>query len=620
MMSNKIDNVLETIVKRVLRVNEARDDMSMKNVPTWASLKHVELISELEEAFHINVEIEDVMHMTDIKGIRSVLQKYTIGGGMFREYQKIGTDFHFEFTSVFSLFFMRCKQQPHNEFLISLYKADEDRYTYQTFYEQVLRLREYLVSQNIKSGDVINIIIQNSAEFLIVYFGALSLGAVVSPINYNFAAREMLFIIKDSQGKMLFADEEVLDRIEQVRDQIDRDYRIIQFSRINTKYPYPVFNNIIRDSQPRPIDPLQKNEVHLNDRAVIIYTSGTSGNPKGAILTHANLLADAQAIAEWFRFDATTRALCILPLFHNNGQVVTLLAPLWSGGSTIMIKGNVSLMLFWELAEKYKATWSSVIPTILSVLLNHRIGQKEKSLKGIICGGALLPKSVQLEFEKRFDVPIYEGYGLTETTSFSCFNPLEISKRKIGSIGRPLPVNEMAILDPDGQELPPHEIGEIGIRGLNVFLEYLNLPERNAAVFKEGWFHSGDYGFKDEDGYYYIQGRKDDMIIKGGENIYPREIENLVYMIPSVNECAVVGVPHAIWGEALVLFVETAQGEKIERADLLEFLKNRIAFYKIPSEIYFIDELSGISEMPKGPTKKILRKELKKYYESVLRK
>ena len=619
-MSEKIEGMLETIVKKVLRVDEARDDMSMKSVPTWDSLKHIELISEIEEAFQINVEIEDVMHMTDVKGIRNVLKKYTGRGSAFREYQKIGTDFHFEFDSVFSLFSTRCKQQPHNEFLISLYKADEDRYTYQTLYEKVLRLREYLESQNIKRGDVINIIIQNSAEFLIVYFGALSLGAVVSPINYNFAAREMLFVIKDSLGKMLFADEEVLDKIEQVRSQIDRDYRIIQFSKNDSKYPYPIFDDIIKDGQPKPIESSAPNDVHLHDRAVIIYTSGTSGNPKGAILTHANLLSDAQAIAEWFRFDANTRALCILPLFHNNGQVVTLLAPLWSGGSTIMIKGNVSLMLFWELAEKYRATWSSVIPTILSVLLNYKISQKGNSLRGIICGGALLPRSVQLEFEKRFNVPIYEGYGLTETTSFSCFNPLELSKRKIGSIGLPLRVNEMAIFDPDGKELPPNEIGEICVRGPNVFLEYLNLPERNAAVFRDHWFHSGDYGFKDEEGYYYFEGRKDDMIIKGGENIYPREIENLIYMIPSVKECAVVGVSHAIWGEDLVLFVETAPGEKIERADLLEFLKERIAFYKIPSEIFFIDELSGLSEMPKGPTKKILRKELKKYYESSLRK
>jgi acyl-CoA synthetase (AMP-forming)/AMP-acid ligase II len=359
--------------------------------------------------------------------------------------------------------------------------------------------------------------------------------------------------------------------------------------------------------------------VGLEDKAVIIYTSGTSGNPKGAILTHANLLSDAQAIAEWFEFDRGTRTLCILPLFHNNGQVVTLLAPLWAGGSTVMIKGNISLKSFWDFAKRYETTWSSVIPTILSVLLSFRINRTDETMQGIICGGALLPRRVQLDFEERFKVPIFEGYGLTETTSFSSFNPRALDRRKIGSIGLPLPINEMAILDDNGEERPPREIGEICIRGYNVLLGYCRLPERSAAVIRDGWFHSGDYGSRDEDGFYYIEGRRDDLIIKGGENIYPREIENVLYSNPKVRDCAVVGAEHALWGENLVVFVETVDGQHMDAAEVARFLKNQIADYKIPAEVYFLHELEGLREIPKGPTRKILRKELKKYYETHLK-
>lgn len=618
-MIENIMDTLESIVKKVLRVDEFHDDLSMKNVTTWDSLKHVELLGEIQDAFNINLEIEDVMKMFDIKGIRSVLNKYLGRENKFRDYQKINKELSFEFSSVFSLFLNRCKQYSHKEFLISLYKTDEDCYTYQDFYEKVIIIRNYLLSQNIKRGDVINIIIQNSAEFLIVYFAALSLGVVVCPINYNFAPREILYVIKDSMGKMLFVDEDVIDRLGQIEAQFKSDYKVILYSKNSANSKYINYYDIASDGKYKNVNENQFDDVQINERAVIIYTSGTSGNPKGSILTHANLLADAQAIAEWFNFDKDTRTLCILPLFHNNGQVITLLAPLWSGGSTVMIKGNVSLMMFWELVDKYKITWSSVIPTILSVLLDNKLKRKDATLRGIICGGALLPQRVQLAFEEQFNVPIYEGYGLTETTSFSCFNPLELSKRKIGSIGIPLAINEMAIIDEEGKELQPNKIGEICIKGYNVFLEYCNLAELNAVVFRNGWFHSGDYGFKDEEGYYYIQGRKDDMIIKGGENIYPREIENVIYMYPNIKECAVVGVPHDMWGEDLALFVEKTSGAEIKKEDLLGFMRERIALYKIPSKIYFINELDGLSEMPKGPTKKILRKELKKYYEQNLK-
>jgi acyl-CoA synthetase (AMP-forming)/AMP-acid ligase II len=537
-----------------------------------------------------------------------------------KDYQKIQNEHRYAHTSVFSLLYARYLNSPHKDFITSLSRDSEERYTYLSFMKKIFAVRKYLLAKNIRKGEAINIISQNSAEFLIIYFAAFSLGIIVCPINYNLAPREILYIIKDSKGKLLFVESDYLGKYEAIRNELPSDYRIVVLSKNTSMDHYDHFDSIFENNQGREDPWPDVEDVELNDSAVIIYTSGTSGNPKGTILTHANLLADAQAISEWFHFDPNTRTLCILPLFHNNGQVVTLLAPLWAGGSTVMVKGNISLALFWELIEKYNVTWTSVIPTILSVLLNYRIERKDQTLKGIICGGALLPNCVQIEFERRYNVSIYEGYGLTETTSFSCFNPYEIDRRKIGSIGIPLPINEMAIFNDEGVEMPDGEIGEICIRGYNVFLEYCNLPERNALVFRKGWFHSGDYGYRDAEGFFYIKGRKDDMIIKGGENIYPREIENVVYMHDKVKDCAVVGVEHKLWGEEIVLFIETKDNEKLDKEEIAQFLRGKIADYKMPAEIYFIGQTIDLKELPKGATNKILRKDLRTYYQKYLKR
>lgn len=532
-----------------------------------------------------------------------------------KEYQKIERRMHFRFSSVYSLLLQKYREDPDKDFVISLTKTEQEVYTYHQFIEKVNKARVFLEEKGLRKGDSINLVLPNSADFLILYFAALSSGIIVCPINYNLVPREISYIIKDSKSKLLFTDEEYVKKIEEISQEIPAIREIIIFSRNKADKKYL---NLYDSFDEIEADIIAEDNIDLDDKSVIIYTSGTSGNPKGVTLTHANLLADAQAIAEWFAFDKNTRTLCILPLFHNNGQIVTFLAPLWAGGSTIMIKGNVSLIAFWDLVDKYQASWTSVIPTILSVLLSFKRKRKDNHMKGIICGGALLPKSVQNQFEETYNVPIYEGYGLTETTSFSCFNPLTISERKIGAIGKELPVNEMAIMDEDGNILPDGETGEICIRGFNVFLEYCNLPERDKIAFRGGWFHSGDYGRRDSDGFYYISGRKDDLIIKGGENLYPREIENVVYMHPGVKDCAAIGIDHPIWGQDVAIFIEGKESAKMTAEEIKKFCEDKIAVFKIPSKVFFINELEGLKEIPKGPTKKILRKELEKYYKQSL--
>ena len=273
------------------------------------------------------------------------------------------------------------------------------------------------------------------------------------------------------------------------------------------------------------------------------------------VLTHLNLLSDAMSISTWFKFNNETRCLCILPLFHNNGQITTLLAPLYAGGSTVIVKGKISLYAFWDLVNEFDATWTSVMASILSILLSLPNERKENSLSAILCGGQILTRSVQEQFESRFNVPIFEGYGLTETTSFSCINNFPAEKRITGSIGKSLSTNEIAILDEKNEAVGENIEGEICIRGYNVANGYLGDSKMNQA-FRNGWFHSGDYGKKDQEGNFYFHGRQDSLIIKGGENIYPAEIENILYSHPDVEECAVIGIPHKLLGEEVCSFIK----------------------------------------------------------------
>jgi acyl-CoA synthetase (AMP-forming)/AMP-acid ligase II len=326
------------------------------------------------------------------------------------------------------------------------------------------------------------------------------------------------------------------------------------------------------------------------------------------------MLSDSKCVAEWFHFDTKTRTLCILPLYHNNGQVPTLLAPLYQGGSTVIVQGKVSLLSFWDLVNKYDVTCTSVMASILSMLLSIPNERKDQTLKGIICGGQVLTRTIQKQFEERFKIPIFEGYGLTETTSFSCLNCFPAEKRKIGSIGKVLPANEMTILDENSKDVGENNVGEICIRGYNVTIGYLGLKEKNEKSFRDGWFHSGDFGWKDSDGFFYFQGREDFLIIKGGMNIYPAELENVLYQHPDIIECAVIGIPHKLLGEDICAFVKCKEESEVSQIELKEFCKNNIGGFKQPQKIVIINLLGDLDDIPKGPTKKILYRELKKYY------
>ena len=516
------------------------------------------------------------------------------------KHQQISKNIKIDYNNIRELLYEKVKNRADEIFLICPGENTVE-FTYGQLKLLIKNTYNIFRKLELKNKDRITLIFHNSPEFLALYFSALCFGLTVVPINPDISPKEMGYIINDSKSKAIFYSNMLESKIKNIKN-LDH----VKLKKI-TSISDQEFSLKNEDS-------FEENEIFVHDTAVIIYTSGTTGNPKGVILSHLNMLSDSKCVSEWFHFDTKTRTLCILPLYHNNGQIPTLLAPLYQGGSTVIVQGKVSLLSFWDLVNKYDVTCTSVMASILSMLLSIPNERKDKTLKAIICGGQILTRTVQKQFEERFKIAIFEGYGLTETTSFSCINYFPAEKRKIGSIGKALPANEMAILDENGKDVGENNVGEICMRGYNVTSGYLGLKEKNEKSFRDGWFHSGDFGWKDSDGFFYFQGRKDFLIIKGGENIYPAELENVLYQHPDIIECAVIGIPHKLLGEDICAFVKCKEESEASEMELKEFCKNNIGSYKQPQKIVIINLLNDLDDIPKGPTKKILYRELIKYY------
>ena len=524
-----------------------------------------------------------------------------IDNSLIPDHQRINNYVEFEAYTVGELFSKKSKEDPEKIFLICPGKNTE-QFTYSEFEKMVNSTINQFLEMKLEKKDRICLIFYNSPEFLTLYFAGLSYGLTIVPINPDFSTMEMNYIIKDSNARAIFLDDKLSEKV----SNLEKDSKDILVKKIKSTADLTLLTNNVKENDGDKITPY--------DPAVIIYTSGTTGNPKGAVLSHLNLISDSFSISQRFEFDKKTRALCILPLFHNNGQITTLLSPLYVGGSAIIVKGKVGINLVWDLVNQYNATWTSMMASILSILLSLSKERKDNSLTGILCGGQKLTNTIQKKFEDRFHVPIFEGYGLTETTSFSCINDFPATKRKSGSVGKPLITNEMAILDENNNRVSVDEEGEICIRGYNVMIGYLGLEQKNNQVFKNGWFHSGDYGRMDSEGYYYFHGRRDFLIIRGGENIYPTEIENVLYKHPDVDECAIIGIPDKFMGEEICAFIKIKKNKTVSEKNFKDFFVGKIADYKQPKKIIIINNLKDLETIPKGPTKKILYRKLREYY------
>jgi long-chain acyl-CoA synthetase len=447
----------------------------------------------------------------------------------------------------------------------------------------------------IAPGDSVAILVPNVPEFTIAYFGILYAGCSVVPLNVLLSAPEVEYHLKDSRARLLFASPffEAAARAG------------AKAARVPVALASGAGAGTLGElAAAEPIAALEP--TRATDTAVILYTSGTTGKPKGAELTHSNLFLNCAVVVPKLaplRDDEV--ALAVLPLFHSFGQTCVQNAMIASGGSFTLLPRFTPEDAFLTM-ERHGVTLFAGVPTMYFALLHHEPGRHYdlSRLRWCLSGGAPMPVEVMKAFEQKFGVEILEGFGLSETSPVASFN-MQGRPRKPGSIGYPVWGVEMAILDDDDRPLPDGERGEICIRGHNVMKGYLGRPDATKEAMRGGWFHSGDIGIRDADGSYRIVDRKKDMILRGGFNVYPREVEEVLYAHPAIVEAAVVGVPHESHGEE-VKAVVVSRDPSLSRDALVAWCKERLAAYKYPRLVEFVESL------PKGPTGKILKRELRR--------
>ena len=481
--------------------------------------------------------------------------------------------------------------------------------SYSQLNELTNKVANFLYDLGIRKGDKVSIYLPNMPEYVYLYLGIPKIGAVAGPVNALFKAREVKFVVGHSEAKAIVTIPKFIDLINQIKDDLPDLEHIIVIG--ESSEGTLNFSDLMEKASAETPPKVKIKE--KKDPAAIIYTSGTTGFPKGVLQTHFNIRRNAEMIQEFLKAREDFRFMLILPLFHVNAQIVTVMAPFSIGASCILTPG-FSAQTHWETVAKYKASTFSAVPTILSILLRMPHENLDlSSLEFIICGAAPLPVEVFREFEKTFKCKVVEGYGLTEGTCASSVNPLPTEtedRRKVGSIGIPLPGNEMKIVDDKGNNVPPNTKGEIIIKGDNIMKEYFKNPEANAQTLKDGWLYTGDIGHMDDDGFFFITDRKKDMIIRGGENIYPREIEEVLYSHPSVSLATVIGVRDKIYGELPKAFIVLKEGESITEEEIIDYCKKNLADFKIPKYVEFRANLQ------QTPTGKIMKQPLREEEES----
>ena len=466
----------------------------------------------------------------------------------------------------------------------------EDVITYDDIAAESRSLAHSLISSplGVKPGDRVAIWLKNCPEFISVLFGILQAGAVVVPINNFLKPDEVTYILKDCGATVLITETDLREGTAKLRDNIP-GLRVLEVDFTSIQKPVP------------PL-PSQNNQSE-RDLAVIIYTSGTTGRPKGAMLSHGNLLHNVESCRQVLQAVSFDRFAVLLPMFHSFMLTVGIVLPICVGGSLVLVKSlHPPKNIIAEILRN-QATILPAIPQLFRTLANAQL-PPNLPLRLCISGAAPLPGEVLKEFNAKFPIPLLEGYGLSEASPVVTMNPIQ-GPWKAGSIGLPIPDVEVSIQSEAGEMLPPKQVGELCVRGGNVMLGYLNQPEETKKVMRGDWLLTGDVGYKDEDGYIYITDRKKDMLLVNGINVYPREVEEVIYQFPGVKEAAVVGRPDPRKGEQPIAFVAANDGANIDAKALIQFLRGKLADYKVPRSVNIIPAL------PRNATGKILKTALR---------
>jgi len=471
--------------------------------------------------------------------------------------------------------------------------------SYKDLDENVNRLANGLKSLGIRKGDAVGILMTNSIQFVTSYYAIARLGGIIVPLNIMLKSDELKYILKDSQAKALLTMDSYLKVAKSAQESLPQLESIIVDGEHNG---FVSLQELMAEQEPSSLEV----ELDSQDTVVYLYTSGTTGYPKGAMLSHSNLIANCQATAEHLQLKHEDCFMCVLPMFHTFAATVCMNAPLYLGAAISIIETFIPLNVMKAFSED-RVTVFAGVPSMYSVLLHMNTNDGKFDLSALrlcISGGASLPVEVLNKVESKFGLTVTEGYGLSETSPVTNMNPPNKS-RKPGSIGIAIPGVQVKIFDDQDHELEIGQIGEVVVKGPNVMKGYYNLPEATAEALKNGWLHTGDIGKMDEDGFFYIVDRKKDLIIVGGLNVYPREVEEVIYTHPAVVEAAVIGIPDELRGEAVKAVVVLKPDLEVKEKEIIKYCRERLATYKVPRYVEFKDAL------PKTGTGKILKRALK---------
>ncbi len=508
-----------------------------------------------------------------------------------------------EFDSVAEMILARANEIPDKPYVLFY----DEVITYQQVNQRANKVANFLKSKGVGKGDVVSILIMNSPEVYYAMFGVQKLGAIASSINYMLKGPEIAYLLDDSKPKIVFVGSEFMEEFAKGYQEAKHKPEIVE---VVTSTEHNVDLN--QEKLSEILDNYPDTEAFVkqqpDDPFLLLYSSGTTGKPKGILISNKGQLSVCRDMSKIGIFQEGDVMLLLLPMYHTN-PICVWTYPIAFAGQTVSIRKAFSPADFWPSITKYGATILMGVPAMYNYVYysidSSTIDQSKLKLRIAFCGAA--PLSVELinGFRDKFNVEIIEGYGLTEVTGLSTVNP-PLGKRKSGSIGLVIPEQELEIMDDNNKVLPRGEKGEICIKGDATMLEYFNKPEATKETVKDGWLHTGDIAYKDEEDFIYIVDRKKDMINRGGENIYPREVEMAIEALPQIKEVAVIGIPDEALGEKVKAFITLTEPEALTEEGVKTYLSEKIAKYKIPEIIEFV------ADLPRNPTGKILKKELKR--------